>query len=108
LILLAAAMSVPATAQSAGPRPAVVKWVPRMEYPREAVLRQQEGRVGYRLTIDDEGKVTNCLITATSGFRSLDEAACRTARKTVFEPALDASGMPTPGSFESTEVYDLR
>lgn len=106
-ILLAGALASPALAEGPGARPAIPRMVPRAEYPREAVRREQEGRVGYRLSIDAKGKVTDCVVTSSSGFQLLDEAACRTAKKTVFEPALDAAGMPTPGTFESTEVYDL-
>ena len=80
----------------------------QVEYPARAVREGHEGRVSYVLTIDESGRVTNCVVAASSGYPLLDEATCRTARRARFEPALDASGSPTTGSWEDTAVYDLR
>ena len=107
LLLLAAALSAPAAAENAGPRPPVFKGPLRVDYPAEALRREQQGRVGYRLTIDESGKVTDCVVTSSSGFPLLDDATCRMALKAAFEPALDADGRPTSGTWQSTEVYSL-
>ena len=107
-ILLAGAVASPVAAEGPGPRKAVVKqstW--RVDYPSEAVRKEQEGRVTFVLSIDDTGVVTNCVVTVSSGHPLLDQAACRTGRNARFEPALDASGAPVASTLETTSVYDL-
>ncbi len=74
------------------------------DYPTEALRLGHEGVVSYRLSIDPEGHVSGCDITASSGAPELDETTCRilTARAT-FNPARDANGQPVaftyPGRF---------
>ena len=108
LPLLFGILAAPGEAADSGPRPPVLKpgtWP--VDYPRDAVWREQEGRVSVRLAVDEKGKVTGCLVTVSSGFPLLDEATCRTARRARFEPALDASGSPTTGIYEDVYVYAL-
>lgn len=45
-------------------------------YPRDALKRGEEGSVGIRVTTDKEGRLRDCIVTRSSGFRSLDEASC--------------------------------
>jgi protein TonB len=107
-LALAGLLANPCHAEEAGPRPPKLKpstW--RVDYPAEAVWKEQEGRVGYRLTIDEQGNVTECVVTSSSGHALLDDATCRSAKRAQFEPALDADGTPVPGTFESRDVYAL-
>ena len=50
-------------------------------YPKEAVDREEEGRVVLALTIDGDGSVSNARITEPSPFRLLNDAAMLTVRK---------------------------
>lgn len=77
-------------------------WVTPEDYPRDALLSQQEGTVRFRLEVDETGTASGCLVTMTSGTPSLDEAACRLLReRAVFRPALDRDGKPTAGHYSS-------
>jgi periplasmic protein TonB len=77
-------------------------WVMSNDYPAAALRQEQEGIVGFRLTISSDGVVSNCQITVSSSFPILDEATCRlvTARAR-FKPATDAKGNAAEGSFSS-------
>lgn len=106
--MVAVALPILSAATLSGPRPPVLKrstW--RVIYPPQAVRKEQEGRVSYVLTIDERGRVTNCVVTASSGHSLLDEAACRTGRGARFEPALDVNGSPTASTWEDTATFDL-
>jgi TonB family protein len=107
-ILLAGIAASPVAAANPGPRdPILIPSSERASYPPRSVQKGEEGRVGFALTVDEKGKVTSCIITATSGYSRLDEATCRIFRQARFQPALDASGTPTTGRYESTYVFDL-
>ena len=107
-ILLAGVLATPCVAEGSGPHPAIPKGAPSFDYPNEAIRRGQEGRVAYKVTIDETGRVTSCVVTSSSGYPLLDEGTCRAMRNVRFEPARDADGAPTTGNFESAWIYDLR
>ena len=49
------------------------------------------------LDIDTTGRVTACRVVEPSGMPSLDAKACSIAvEKARYQPAIDASGQPTP------------
>jgi TonB family protein len=72
------------------------------DYPAEASATGEEGTTGFRLAIDQQGAVTSCSITKTSGSASLDAATCRLAMDRLrFRSATDDSGKPKAGSWTS-------
>lgn len=86
------------------------RWSARIQesYPPRAVRDEVEGRVGVRVSIGANGRVADCSVTSSSGSGILDEAACAGMRNYArFNPALDAAGNPTTGSYSTTIVYDL-
>ncbi|WP_241657402.1 energy transducer TonB [Aurantiacibacter suaedae] len=86
------------------------RWAARIQeaYPSRAIRREIEGNVGVAVTINGEGRVTSCRVTASSGESVLDEAACEgMERYARYDPALDAAGNPTSGSDSLTIVYRL-
>lgn len=86
------------------------RWAARIQenYPSRAVRSEIEGNVGVRVTIGPDGRVSGCSVTASSGESILDEAACDgMSRYARFNPALDAAGNPTTGSYSTTIVYRL-
>ena len=106
--LLPGLLAATLAAQDSGPRQPVLKqstW--RVTYPSEAVRKEQEGRVTFVLTIDEGGRVTNCVVKRSSRHRLIDEAACQTGRSASFEPALDANGVATTGTYDTTLTYNL-
>lgn len=85
-------------------------WAARIQsnYPTRAVREEREGRVGVRVTIDAEGRVSACSVTSSSGSPDLDAAACDgMTRYARYNPALDDAGNPTSGNAVTAIVYKL-
>jgi protein TonB len=77
-------------------------------YPARAIRDEIEGRVGVRVTIGANGRVSGCSVSSPSGESVLDTAACQDiTRYGRFSPALDDAGNPTTGSWSTTIVYQL-
>lgn len=77
-------------------------------YPARAIRDEIEGRVGVRVTVGPNGRVTSCTVSNSSGQSVLDDAACQDiTRYGRFNPALDDAGNPTTGSWGTTIVYQL-
>ena len=69
---------------------------------------EKEGRVGVRVSIGPDGRVTSCSVTSSSGTPSLDRAACDGMQRYArYDPALDDAGHPTTGSASTAIVYKL-
>jgi len=86
------------------------RWAARIQenYPARAIRDETEGRVGVRVTIGTNGRVTACNVTSPSGSSDLDNAACQGMQRYArYNPALDAAGNPTTGSANTTIVYQL-
>jgi protein TonB len=101
----------PAPSKARGATPdGLARWSARIQeqYPPRAVRDEIEGRVGVRVTVGPNGRVSDCSVSAGSGSSILDEAACSGMRNYArFNPALDAAGNPTSGSYSTTIVYQL-
>jgi protein TonB len=69
------------------------------DYPVAAQRAGEAGTTAFRLTVGPDGRVSSCVITASSGSSSLDSTTCRllTARA-GFVPARDRKGRPTTDS----------
>lgn len=86
------------------------RWAARIQenYPSRAIRDETEGRVGVRVQIGANGRVSACSVSNSSGSSILDEAACEgMERYARFNPALDDAGNPTTGSYSTTIVYQL-
>ena len=101
----------PAPSRARGATPdGLSRWSARIQeqYPARAVRDEIEGRVGVRVTVGPNGRVADCSVTGSSGSSILDDAACSGMRNYArFNPALDAAGNPTTGSYTTTIVYQL-
>ncbi len=76
-------------------------WIVQADYPISAWNADQEGSVGYDVSVDVTGKVTGCEVTESSGFAALDDAICPLVfERAEFLPALDAEGVDVAGVFE--------
>ncbi|RJF86335.1 energy transducer TonB [Oleomonas cavernae] len=76
------------------------------KYPRAAVLKEQEGRIGYSLTLAPDGHVLGVEITKPSGFEALDNAAAEAVRNAGPYPALPSLG-GTQYRLDGAIVYKL-
>jgi protein TonB len=66
----------PPPAKPATPRNDPSTWATPNDYPSRALREEREGTTGFRVTINDEGRVESCSITSSSGHSDLDQAAC--------------------------------
>jgi len=64
-------------------------------YPSQDLRAGNQGTTSVKLTLDVEGKVTDCTIAQSSGYASLDQVTCKRFRRGKYEPAL-LNGQPTP------------
>jgi TonB family protein len=89
-LLLVAGMAVaaPALAQTPAQQPAAVSsqqaaqnainWDIFLKlYPKRALAAHEEGAVGFTVTLDSKGDVTNCQVTRSSGHPLLDQETCK-------------------------------
>ncbi len=94
--------------KSASPKGQWKNWVTTNDYPTSELRMEHEGVTRYRLSIDARGQVTDCAITASSGFPGLDKATCETVkRRARFEPATDQTGARTSGSYSGSVSWQI-
>ena len=102
-ILLAVLLAAPAQAADA-PEAARVQanlasYVSDGDYPAEAIRAGEQGTVRFRLDVGENGRVSACTITESSGSASLDGTTCRIlTERARFLPARDSEGKPTTDS----------
>ena len=94
-----------------GPRRAkadLVKIFSTDDYPLEAIKREEQGTVAYRLTINRRGHVSRCEITSSSGSEALDGQTWRIlTRRARFEPARDDFGKRIPDTYTGRIRWEL-
>ena len=95
-------------ATSARPRNPLWSAIRPDDYPVAALRAGAEGQVGFELSVGTNARVTNCLITRSSGSADLDIATCRIMRSRAwFAPAHDGFGRPLPARVRSTVAWKL-
>lgn len=77
-------------------------WVTANDFPAADLRAEHEGVTRFQLSIGADGKVQSCMVTGSSGFASLDAAACANLRRRAkFAPATDATGAPVASTYSS-------
>jgi TonB family protein len=98
----------PRPPQRAAPMHSYPSYIRRADYPAAARRNGEEGQVYFQLTIGANGRVTDCVIAATSGSPTLDGTTCRILRSRArYAPARDAAGTPVPDTDRGTFVWRL-
>jgi TonB family protein len=83
-------------------------WATSNDYPSVALQQEIEGTSGFSVTVGPDGRVSDCVITKSSGSPELDETTCTNVkRRARFEPALDASGTPTTGKYANRVRWQI-
>jgi TonB family protein len=78
------------------------------DYPAAALRGNEQGMSAFRLTIGTNGRVSDCVITQSSGSAALDAATCRILRSRArYVPARDAAGNPAPGTDSGRVTWRL-
>ena len=76
------------------------------DYPVAAIRSQTGGTATVRLTVTAIGYPSACAVIAPSGSELLDKTTCGIyQRRARFEPALDAKGRPTTGTYDFTKQW---
>jgi TonB family protein len=86
------------------PRPRISPqtWITNDDYPPAALRAEESGTVGFRLEVDETGKVTDCAVTSSSGSALLDATTCQLLkRRAAFYPAVDSDGTPAKSAYVS-------
>jgi len=84
------------------------RWVTASDYPGRDLRAGNEGVTGFRLVIGSNGKVQACETTSSSGFASLDKAACdRITSRARFEAAINGSGEKVVGTFNGSVRWQI-
>jgi TonB family protein len=74
-------------------------WVRSDDYPRESLRLEQEGVTEITWTISPAGFPTDCVTKHSSGYQSLDQAACNAIMmRARYIPATDSEGKPVATS----------
>lgn len=83
-------------------------WVTSDDYPTSDLRLGHAGVTRVALSIGLSGRVESCAVTGSSGFASLDAAACaRIAQRARFKPATDAAGAPSAGRYATSVRWEI-
>ena len=96
------------SAKGAVPKGHPSEWASDNDYPTRALQLGQEGVTGFHLSLGNDGKVTSCEVTRSSGSPELDKTTCDLMRRRArFSPATDGDGNPTTGSYSSSVRWQI-
>lgn len=75
------------------------------DYPVQAIVNREAGDTRFVLLVDEQGKVKDCMVEATSGVPTLDLMGCIVvSQRAKFSPAIGADGKPV----KAGNVVNLR
>lgn len=90
----------PRVSQAAGLKGNPAQFFGPDAYPPAAQRAEAQGRVVASLTVGTDGRVSDCVVTTSSGNSDLDSTTCRIARSRVrFTPAKDDAGNPMTSKY---------
>lgn len=83
-------------------------WFRVDEYPERLLDRGYQGKINFRVMIDEKGKIESCHIQESTRPKEFDDLVCRSVmRRARFEPALDAQGKPIRSYWRQTVTYRI-
>ena len=95
------------------PKPAVpignpANWASADDYPTRDLREGNQGITRFRLSVGTDGRVTSCTVTGSSGFPSLDAAACaKLTARGRFKAATGGDGEKVAGSYASSIKWQI-
>lgn len=76
------------------------EWVTPNDYPPNALVDGVEGRVRFVVSVDKDGRPTDCKVIESSGDAELDSVACaKVVERGSFTPATDGKGRRVKGEW---------
>lgn len=98
----------PTVNKAAGAKGNPADWITNDDYPAASIRAEEEGTTAITWTINTQGRVENCRVTASSGSAALDRAACAAlTRRGRYSPALDQAGNPIASTQSRRVVWRL-
>jgi periplasmic protein TonB len=86
----------------------LASYVSDADYPTAAIRSEEQGTTRFRLAVGPDGKVSECVVTGSSGSSSLDAATCRIMKaRARFTAAHDGTGNPTSDTVASAIKWVL-
>jgi protein TonB len=83
-------------------------WMSDDDYPPSAIRDEAAGTAGYRLEVNEQGRVSGCTITQSTGNSALDATTCRLlTSRAKFTPGRDASGNSVGGIYPGRVTWRL-
>lgn len=83
-------------------------WIRATDYPDTAMRDNLAGAVRFRLAVDAEGKVSDCVVQAAYSDPAFREATCKALRhRARFTPARDAQGQPVEAYWVSSSLFTI-
>jgi protein TonB len=84
------------------------RWISDADYPAAAKAARQSGTVGFVLTVDPDGTVSDCTVMQSSGSKLLDSTTCRLiSRRARFLGARDSNNEPNSARWENSVSWTL-
>ena len=98
----------PAVSRRLEARGAPGEWVTPEDYPSADLRAENQGTTSFELAVDPDGKATDCRVTNSSGFSSLDAKVCQMLlRRARFKPQLDGNGQPMPATYRNRVRWQI-
>ncbi|MXO68793.1 hypothetical protein GRI72_08140 [Altererythrobacter marinus] len=83
-------------------------WIRGTDYPDTALRDNLAGAVRFRLAVDAEGNVSDCVVQAAYSDHAFREATCKALRhRARFTPARDAEGRPVAAYWVSSSLFAI-
>jgi TonB family protein len=79
----------------------------RVDYPLESQLLNEEGTVGVKISLTEQGTVRDAIVENSSGFPRLDAAALEYAKANWHYNPTDKSGQPIPAAVRINVTFDI-
>ena len=88
--------------RSIKPRGNIAAVIGNEDYPIDAMRNSEQGTVGFVLTLDERGRVADCVVEYSSGSASLDAQTCRLMWLRIqLEPGRDKAGNPVTSALRA-------
>ena len=90
------------------PTPQDLRAIPgESDYPLESQLRNEQGKVGLKIRLSEQGTMTDAVVERSSGFPRLDEAAVR-YMKTSWHYQPPGKDKPMPATMQAEVTFKLQ
>jgi len=81
-------------------------WFRMSDYPSDLQRAGKDGTVIFQLTVDTRGRVSDCVVTQSSGHAQLDAATCKAVSKRArFKPAVSGNGTKISGKHDDRVTW---